>query len=333
MKRPRVSVLIPTYNRASFLPGTLTSVFAQTVPPDEVILVDDGSTDDTGQTVERLLSDNPDWRNRLRYVRQENQGKSAALNKALPLARGDWLAFNDSDDRWLPEKTERQLAALDRFPDCLACFTETSLHEFNDRHPELTSRARESLGRVDAPSTLYPINWPGTYMQTLIVRADVMRRFGEFDTQYRLSQDVDFLFRLGLLTSFCYVNLPLVEIDQDPHRALGLTTNYPARSWTAMFEAESMLRKWLSMVDESRPELRRILKHELASARSAFANRYLLAGDVTSARQALRHGIKEAPELRLIAKCLLAYTAPAVLRRFAAGRAPSEFLTGQDPTR
>jgi glycosyltransferase involved in cell wall biosynthesis len=306
-------------------------VFAQTVPPFEVLLVDDGSTDDTHSVVQRLLAEHQDWVGRLRYVRQENQGKSAALNTALPLAGGEWIAFNDSDDRWLPEKLERQLAALDRFPECLACFTETSLNEFNGRHPELTAQARDSLGRVDAPSSLYPINWPGTYMQTVMVRADVMRRFGEFDPKYRLSQDVDFLFRLGLLTSFCYVNVPLVEIDQHSQRELGLTTTYPARSWTAMLEAESMLRKWLSMVDESRPELRRVLKHELASARSAFANRYLLAGDLPAARQALRQGIKDAPELRLIAKCVLAYTAPAVLRRFAAERAPAEFLTGQEP--
>jgi Tfp pilus assembly protein PilF len=90
--------------------------------------------------------------------------------------------------------------------------------------------------------------------------------------------------------------------------------------------AELRLQKWLEMLDESRSELRRVIRHELGSARSALANRYLLAGDVRSAREALRKGIKDAPELRLIAKCALAYTMPGALRRFAAGRAPAEFF-------
>ena len=330
MSSPTVSVLIPTYNRASFLSETLGSVFRQTLPPYEVILIDDGSTDDTAAVVQSLSSTHPDWAARLRFVRQQNKGKSAALNAALPLARGEWIAFNDSDDTWMPEKLEQQFAAFKTFPTCLASFTETTLNEFNDRHPEFRPCERGPYGIVEEPSQLYPVEWPGTYMQTVVVRADVLRTCGAIDERYLLSQDVDFMFRLGLLTSFCYVNLPLVRINRDPDRAHGLMSSYPSRSWTAMLENESMLHKWLSMVDQSKPVLRRIVRHELASSRSALANRYILAGDVTATRQTLRKALRDSAEPRLLMKWALAQTMPALFRRYASGRAPAEFFQNAD---
>jgi glycosyltransferase involved in cell wall biosynthesis len=330
--RPSVSVLIPTYNRASFLPGTLDSVFRQTLPPHEVVLVDDGSTDETVRVVESLMSRNSDWASRLCFIRQANTGKSGALNAALQVAGGQWIAFNDSDDRWLPDKLEKQFAALSRFPDCLVSFTETSLHEFRVRHPELAAGEDGRVGQVDDPSYLYPASWPGTYMQTLVVRSDVMKACGELDPEYRLSHDVDLLFRLGLLTPFCFVNEPLVEISREPQRTVGLMTAHPAGSLRAMLEAESMLQKWLRMLDDRQLPLRRMLTHELASMRSALANRYLISGDVPAARQALRHGMRDTPDARLLCKCVLAYTVPALLRKFAVAHAPVEFFAGGDTT-
>lgn len=323
-----ISVLIPTYNRAALLPRTLGSVFDQTVPIDEVFLVDDGSDDDTERVVTSLVSEQPAWRDRLHYLRQQNQGKSVALNSALARVRGDWIAFNDSDDTWAPDKLQRQFDALATAPDCGVCFTETSLREFEQRHPKFKSTTQDGVGRVQEPSWLFAATeWPGIYMQTVLVRADVMRRFGEFDPRYRVSQDVDFLFRLGLLTPFCYVDLPLVEIHQDPKRTIGLMTNFPARSWARMHAAESMLHKWLSLVDGSQPALRAAIRHALASARSAAANRYVLAGELEAARSELRRSLKDCPEIRILAKLVMTYTMPALLRRMAARRAPVEFLT------
>lgn len=321
---PTVSVLIPTFNRASFLPSTVGSVFAQTIPVHEVVLVDDGSSDGTEQVVRSLLVQHPDWTNRLCYLRQENHGKSVALNNALQAARGEWIAFNDSDDRWLPDKIEWQFRAFAHYGECGACFTETSLNEFGCRRPKLTRQAVGHIGRIDAPARLFATEWPGIYMQTVLVRADVMRHVGEFDSRYRVSQDVDFLFRLGLVTSFCYVDLPLVEISRDPNRTLGLMTNYPADSWARIVAAESMFGKWLSSIGNSDQDLRKMVKHILASTRSAMANRYVLAGDLPAARQVLQEGLKDSPEVRLLAKWLMTYTMPGLLRTITAKRTPPD---------
>ena len=109
---PTVSVVIPCYNGAAFLRETLDSVLAQTHAPLEVIVVDDGSTDDSAAIAE---SYGPP----VRVIRQRNQGESVARNRGIDEARGDWIAFIDSDDVWKPGKLERQLAAAQPDVVCL----------------------------------------------------------------------------------------------------------------------------------------------------------------------------------------------------------------------
>lgn len=101
-----VSVVVPTYNRAELLRQTLQSILAQTVPALEVIVVDDGSTDHTGQAC-------AGFGDSIRYVRQSNQGLPMARNAGIEAARGEWIAFCDSDDLWRPRKLEVQIAALE----------------------------------------------------------------------------------------------------------------------------------------------------------------------------------------------------------------------------
>jgi len=100
-----VSVVIPTYNRAELLAVTLRSVLAQSVLPDEIIIIDDGSTDHTAAVCAKLPAS-------VRYIRQENRGLSAARNRGITEASCEWIALCDSDDCWLPRKLEHQLAAL-----------------------------------------------------------------------------------------------------------------------------------------------------------------------------------------------------------------------------
>ena len=100
---PVVSVIIPTFNRASLLQDAIDSVSAQTFGDWELWVVDDGSTDDT-EVVVRSVPDP-----RIQYVRQDNQGVGAARNLGIDCARGDWIAFLDSDDMWLPNCLEAKL--------------------------------------------------------------------------------------------------------------------------------------------------------------------------------------------------------------------------------
>jgi len=115
-----VSVVVPTYNRVYCLPDTIASVLAQTHGNVELIVVDDGSTDGTEALMRERYGSEP----RLRYLRQDNRGVSAARNKGIDAARGDFIALLDSDDTWLPWKLEVQLACMRRFPSAVMAHTE-----------------------------------------------------------------------------------------------------------------------------------------------------------------------------------------------------------------
>lgn len=110
----RTSVIMPSYNRARFLPDAIASIRAQRVSDWELVIVDDGSTDDTAAVLEGLCRDIQD---RVRYVRQENQGAYPARNTGLDLATGEFIAFFDSDDVWLPHHLEDCVGALAANPD------------------------------------------------------------------------------------------------------------------------------------------------------------------------------------------------------------------------
>src|SRR4051812_16716694 len=111
---PAVSVILPTYNRAKFLPQAFASIRSQTFTDWELIVVDDGSTDDTAALVAELTRG---WEQPMRYHRQENRGAYGARNTGLDLARGEYVAFFDSDDVWLPHHLGDCYAALAANPD------------------------------------------------------------------------------------------------------------------------------------------------------------------------------------------------------------------------
>jgi glycosyltransferase involved in cell wall biosynthesis len=120
MPRPLVSVVIPTHNRAYCLAETVDSALAQTYPNVEVVIIDDGSTDDTPALIEQRYSGDA----RVRYVRQEKSGANVARNHGLRLARGELIAQLDSDDAFLPWKLEMQVACLDAVPEAGMIWTD-----------------------------------------------------------------------------------------------------------------------------------------------------------------------------------------------------------------
>jgi glycosyltransferase involved in cell wall biosynthesis len=111
-----ISVVIPAYNASRFIAETLESVLAQTLQPDEVLVIDDGSTDDTAAIAESFAP-------RVRVYRRSNQRQAAARNFGVQQATSEWIAFIDHDDLWEPNKLERQMAELARHPEADLCYT------------------------------------------------------------------------------------------------------------------------------------------------------------------------------------------------------------------
>lgn len=196
-----VSVVIPTYNRASSLERSVTSVLRQSRSPLEVIVVDDASTDATESLVTGLGD------RRVRYLRHEaNRGGSAARNTGIDAARGDWIAFQDSDDVWLPEKLELQLEALEAHAGAGVVYSgfwhvegESRAYRPGGEQPGLSGRVHDALLRGNFVTT-----------QSAVVRRDCFEHAGKFDTALEQFQDWELFLRLSLHCDFVFVEKPLV---------------------------------------------------------------------------------------------------------------------------
>jgi glycosyltransferase involved in cell wall biosynthesis len=187
-KSPRFSVVIPTHNRARHLAEAVRSVRDQTYPAHEIIVVDDGSTDDTAQVVGRLIADGVP----LRYLPQANQGAGAARNRGIRAATGDWIALLDSDDTWLPHKlaAARALIAADDAVDFIhsRCVHDFELAAGSAPEPVLTVEQRCD------PAALMG-GWHIKTSSVAIRRALLDRLDSLFPTDLRTCEDYELFWR------------------------------------------------------------------------------------------------------------------------------------------
>jgi glycosyltransferase involved in cell wall biosynthesis len=186
---PKVSVIIPTFNRAQILGRAIASVLGQTFVDLELIVVDDGSSDETAALIQNFADV------RLRYLQQlQNLGVSAARNRGIAEARGEWLAFLDSDDLWLPQKLERQFAALQGV-DCVATYC--GLLRFDGQTETRIPYRADTVnsGAQPWPSLLMDGLW---YSQTWLLPRRVMIAAGLFDERMSIWEDWDLFLRIAL---------------------------------------------------------------------------------------------------------------------------------------
>jgi glycosyltransferase involved in cell wall biosynthesis len=315
---PKVSVVIPTYNRADIVGKTIDSALAQTFSDLEVIVVDDGSTDGTGKILEETYGD------RIRYFFQANQGASVARNRGIEEARGQWIAFLDSDDLWEKDKLEWQFKALEQFgPQCGACYTDVRFYN----HPETRTFFQLAEGNCRHEGTaglnsdvLRLLVRPGgagmvVCLSSFLARGDAIRESGGFDPKLLYSQDSEFIFRLALRTGFCYVNRPLVLFDRSPVelRHVGVSAD-----WNKMdfFLQDSQVRLEGLLRTEGLPgKIRKLIREQLGSVHSGWANWYLEAGQYGKAREAVCKAAQMNLTFNIAVKWLLTRVSPRLALR------------------
>ena len=198
MGQEEISVIIPTYDRAGLLPRAIRSVLGQSRPPTEVVVVDDGSTDGT----ERLVrSEFPT----VRYLRQENRGVAAARNHGIREARGEWVAFLDSDDEWLHRKLERQLEALRKEPRFLLCHTNEIWIRRGQRANPMKKHAK-SGGHIFEECLPLCVVSPSS----VVVHRRLFERVGLFDESLPACEDYDLWLRVCSRVPVLYLEEPLI---------------------------------------------------------------------------------------------------------------------------
>tara|TARA_R110000850_G_scaffold264954_2_gene394285 strand:- start:2489 stop:3364 length:876 start_codon:yes stop_codon:yes gene_type:complete len=189
-----VSVVTPTYNRARFLPDAVSSVLAQTYGDFELIILDDGSSDDTREVLEPFLADR-----RVRYFYQKNQGQSHARNHALDQAAGEFIAFLDSDDLWEPSKLEKQLAVFKSNPNVdIVHGDEATIDE------QGVVNSLENMNRYSGGITRYLLADNSVSITTALVRRRCFDEMGGFDTSVGVADDYELWLRFSARYYFHY---------------------------------------------------------------------------------------------------------------------------------
>jgi len=200
---PEVSVIIPTYNSARYLKEAVDSVLAQSFEDFEVIVVDDGSTDDT-ETVMRQ------YQSRVRHIMQSNAGVSAARNRGIEESHGRYIAFLDADDVWHAQKLERQLTALAEHPECRACYSAFEVANQNLITFDIRRSSRRGPTLVDLLLRGNVIGTPSTVLCERVL----FEGSGKFDPEMSQCADWDMWVRLAQHTEFLYLEQPLVTYRQ-----------------------------------------------------------------------------------------------------------------------
>jgi glycosyltransferase involved in cell wall biosynthesis len=292
-----VSVVIPNYNCSGFLPAALDSVFAQTYPDVEILVVDDGSTDDSLQVLGR-------YADRVRVLRQPNQGVSAARNHGIRESRGDLIAFLDADDLWDREKLAKQVPLFAN-PNvglvyCAVEYIDEAGKSLGTNHTGRRGRVLRSIALLEGTIVL-------AGGSTAVVRRECFDRAGGFDLEMSTAADWDMWRRVACRYEIDVVREPLMKYRLRPssmHRNV------------AVFEHD-MLHGFASMfADPEAREVHGLRRRAYATLFLMLSGSHLHAGNwLPSLRYAARSVVTWPPTLAYIAGMPLRHFRRRVLHR------------------
>jgi glycosyltransferase involved in cell wall biosynthesis len=216
---PKISVIIPAYNAARFIRRTIDSVLAQSFSDYEIIIIDDGSTDDTAEIVKSCGD-------KVKYIYQKNAGDGPARNTGIAAAKGEWLAFLDHDDQWLPEKLQLQMELLNKNPDLRWC-----AGNFYRQIGDIKSAAcdydtmQKTLGNRPYLENLFTAmaQKQAVFMtSTMVVHRQAFEKAGLFDSCWLRCADTDMWWRIAFLfPQIGYLPEPLAILHLDVQDSVG----------------------------------------------------------------------------------------------------------------
>lgn len=271
---PAISVIIPVLNGERYLEETIRSVFAQTYPPCEIIVVDDGSRDGSAEIVRRMSGPVP-----LSYNRQQHQGQSAARNAGVALARGDWIAFLDQDDVWHPEKLAVQVECMQGHPEVSFFY---SAQDFVDEAGRLLTTPRW----VTKPDPLFQDRPPAS-PSTVLLKKALFLHHGGFNPLLRIGEDGELFARIALTTPIRYISRSLVKYRRHSAQS-SKNKQIWVDSWPMYHQCSSEL--W-----RDNPKKQAILAERTAAVYADLGRHYLRTGDYDKAREFFRQSFSLRP--------------------------------------
>lgn len=357
MTSPLVSVVVPTYNRAHLIGRTIESALGQTYPNLELVIIDDGSTDDTEGLIQKSYGGDP----RVRYFKQANGGPSRARNAGLERAKGDYVALLDSDDTWSPWKIDLQVRCMEKFPELGMTWTDMQMigpegqvvHErylrtmyqnygqFTDEQlfsraiplrevaPDLADvvgDAKLRIGNIFSKMVMGSL----VHTSTVLLRRERLERVKGFNVELRHSgEDFDFHLRTTREGMVGLLDLPAIRYQQ------GLPDRLTGQRYR-IHMAENLLRTIESVIRNDRDKIdlpEQMIDYKLADTHAWIAYERLERGEAALARKHYLESLRLRPWQPALARPLFYAILPfgsgvALRRRLQAMRS---WLRGETP--
>ena len=213
-----VSIIIPTYNRANTIMKSIDSVLKSTYTDYEIIIVDDCSTDNTEELLKPILTD------KVRYIKNsKNKGIAATRNVGIANARGEFIAFNDSDDFWYSTKLEKQMKVMESHPECLLVYCAFERTYLDGRKIRVPSEDRTPEGYIYNDLLL---NGNVISTQTMLFRKECFEKIGLFNTEVKTIDDYEMALKVAKNGYIGYVNEVLVEVIMSEDSVTDIQKNY-----------------------------------------------------------------------------------------------------------
>ncbi|MCK5605027.1 glycosyltransferase [Candidatus Pacearchaeota archaeon] len=230
MANPLVSVVIPTYNRANTICSAIESTLGQTYKNIEVIVVNDGSTDDTHAKL-------AGYGKRIRVIKQNNVGPSAARNRGIKISTGEILTFLDSDDLWLPTKIEKQVDILRQVDKSVPCCLCNAIIRTSNGDEQLSFDLASVYPRYDEGVWMNATEILSTrcifFTQAVAIRRETLQKVGGFNESLSVMEDHELALKLSLEGSWAYIQDPLVIYNRD---TLGSLANQARQNPSLLLE-------------------------------------------------------------------------------------------------
>jgi glycosyltransferase involved in cell wall biosynthesis len=300
---PTVSVIIPTYNREQFVAKAIESVLNQTFQDLEIIVVDDGSTDQTRLVLEP-------YQDRIRFIYQDNAGASAARNTGVKAAKGEWLAFLDSDDEWTSGYLSKQIQKAGEVPsvcmqtsDCRFIGLDGQTKTYFEINGSLAEFKGQDYLNIQEPFRFIVKHGPWQVGST-IIRREAMDKAGLFDTSLPVSHDLDLMARVALQGGFRMISDVLVNVyrrEEDIECLTQQAKNDPLKHR----ETDEKMYEKLNETKTLKRRERKALNEVMSANRRAIGNLLLDNGQVREAKESYRRAFHMAPSIRSFGKYIL----------------------------
>ena len=278
---PKVSIIVPSYNRAEFIEATVGSILAQSFTDFELVFVDDGSTDNTEELMKKYLDKDP----RVKYFKQKNSERAVARTYGLSLANADLLCLVDSDDLWYKDKLEKQVAIMDANPNLVFCYASVNRIDMEGNRVASSPRQHQGFSGHIFYDLLMRNFIPSV---TPMFRKTAFENVGAQITEFIPYEDWDFWLKFSRQGEFFHIKEPLGDYRLHPGQSVqNVKAGHIEKVTTLVLENNTDIENLNLSDDYDLSKFASVKAEAYSLANLRFAYWYLVAGELDKARDRL----------------------------------------------